>query len=319
MAGSRATIADQAELIELVAIRGYVLGVIADYELAEERADELCRNHPGDATAYLSRARSRARFHRFSEALSDLDEAQRSGADREVVSRERATIFQAQGEYDVALAFFERAAETRPDFATLGALAVIYAERNDGTAAEKYFHESHSSYRGVSPIPLAMLEFQRGHMWMSQRNWDCARLWFQMAVDRLPGFAPAEGHLAEVEAMCGETDCAIDRLTPLTTSSDDPDYMSALARVFKQAGRAEEAVFWRAKAAACYDDLVLRRRDAFADHAAAFLLENRSNPELALSLARRNLEIRCTPRARQLFEHASRACEAEGIGILARP
>lgn len=314
VAGSRAAVADQAELIELVAMRGYLLGVIADYELAEERADELCRNHPDDGTVYLSRARSRARFHRFDEALSDLDEAGRLGTDGEAVGRERATIFQAKGEYDTALALFRRAAETRGDFASLGALAVLHSECNDCATAEKLFHESRDSYRGVSPIPLAMLEFQFGHMWMSQQNFDRARFWFQTAVDRLPAFAPAQGHLAEVEAMCGETDRAIERLIPLTTSSDDPDYTSALARVFKQAGRIDEASLWRAKAAARYDDLVFRHRDAFADHAAAFLLENCSAPRRALSLAKRNLEIRCTPRAQRLFERASRACEAEVFG-----
>lgn len=119
VAGSRAAVADQAELIELVAMRSYLLGVIVDYELAEERADELCRNYPDDGRAYLSLARSRARFHRFAEALPDLDKGERLGTDCEAVGRERATIFQAKGEYDTALVFFffRRAAETRADFA----------------------------------------------------------------------------------------------------------------------------------------------------------------------------------------------------------
>lgn len=60
-----------------------------------------------------------------------------------------------------------------------------------------------------------MLEFQLGLMWMSQQNLDRAGLWFQTAVDRLPGFAPAEGHLAEVEAALGETEMALARLCRL--------------------------------------------------------------------------------------------------------
>lgn len=306
---SRVSVADQAELIELIAMRGYLLGMIADYESAEERADELCRNHPDDGIAYLSRAKSRARFHSFAEALGDLDDAERLGADSEALNHERAAIFQAKGEYDPALAFFHRAAKMRTDFASLGALAVLQMERNDCVAAENFFCGSRDLYRGVSPIPLAILEFQFGHMWMSQKDLDRARFWFQTAVDRLPGFAPAEGHLAEVEAMCGETDCAIERLIPLTSSSDDPDYASALARILKQVGRLEEASVLRMKAAAGYDDLVSRHPDAFADHAATFLLEQGDDPQRALSLAKRNLEIRGTLRARRLFERATRACE----------
>ena len=304
MENSRVAVADQAELIELVAMRGFLLGIIADYDLAEERAEALCRNHPDDGTAYLARARSRARFHLFAEALTDLDNAERFGADRESVVRERATIFQAKGDYEAALAFFVPAAEMQRSFAALGALAVHHSERNDCAAAEKLFHESRNSYHGVSPIPVAILEFHFGHMWMSQQNLDRARLWFQTAVNRLPGFAPAEGHLAEVEAMCGETDCAIARLIPLTTSSDDPDYAAALARILNEIGRTDEANTWRIKAAAQYEDLLSRHRDAFADHAAEFLLEQGNDPQRALSLAQRNLEIRCTLRARRLFERA---------------
>lgn len=308
--GGLPAVSDRAELIELVAMRGHLLGAIADYELAEKRADELCRNHPDNGMAYLSRARSRARFHRFAEALTDLDEAERLGADFEAVNHERATLLQAEGEYDAALALLRRAAEPRMDFATLGALAVLHSECNDCVSAEKFFHDSRDLYRGVSPIPLAILEFQFGHMWMSQQNLDLARFWFQTAVDRLPGFAPAQGHLAEVEAMCGETDRAIERLLPLTTSSDDPDYAASLARILRDAGRVVEVGEWRSKAAARYDELMTQHPEAFADHAAEFWLEAGNDPHQALRFAKMNFEVRQTRRARQLFDRATIASEA---------
>ena len=43
------TVSDQAALIELVALRGHVLGCIADYEWAEERAEQLTRDAPADS------------------------------------------------------------------------------------------------------------------------------------------------------------------------------------------------------------------------------------------------------------------------------
>ena len=135
------TVSDQAELIELVALRGHVLGCIADYEWAEERAEQLTRDAPGDGVAFLARARARATFHRFMDALTDLERAQRLGADPAIVGAEHAAIFQAVGRYDEALPFFRQAAERRADFASLGALATLYAERGDVTKAE------HSSTR----------------------------------------------------------------------------------------------------------------------------------------------------------------------------
>lgn len=302
------SVAEHAGLIELIALRGQIHGRIADYEWAEAEAAELSRSNPDDGMVLMARARSRARFHRFMEALADLDEAQRLGAPRETIESERAGIFQAIGDYERALAYFRAAAERRADFASIGALAVLHAERGDSSVAEQFFEESRNLYRGVSPIPLALVDFQRGLMWMTLRELHRARSWFQAAQRALPGYAAAQGHLAEVDAALGDTEAAIERLQPLTTTSDDPDYSAVFARILSAIGRTKEADAWRDRAAARYDDLVSRHPDAFADHAAEFWLGAGGDPRRALALAKKNLEIRRTPHARKLLMNASRAC-----------
>ena len=82
----------------------------------------------------------------------------------------------------------------------------------------------------------------------------------------------ALGHLAEVDAALGAHDAAIDRLRLLAGSSDDPEYAATLAGLLTDDGRPQEAEQWRVSAAARYDRLVLRHPEAFADHAAEFLL-----------------------------------------------
>ncbi len=72
-----------------------------------EIADQLVRDSPGDARALVARARTRAGFHRFSEALSDVDRAEQLSLDAETANSERAAIFQALGRYDEALALRE--------------------------------------------------------------------------------------------------------------------------------------------------------------------------------------------------------------------
>ena len=164
------------------------------------------------------------------------------------------------------------AAERRPDFATLGALAVLEAERGEVTEAERLFTEARRRYRGVSPFPVASLDFRRGLMWLGERDLPAARAWFDAAVGRVPAYAPALGHLAEVDAALGARDAAIDRLRPLAVSSDDPEYAATLAGVLSDAGHPQEAEHWRISAAARYDELVLRHPEAFVDHAADFWL-----------------------------------------------
>ena len=69
-----------------------------------------------------------------------------------------------------------------------------------------------------------------------------------------------------------------------------------------------------ARAAARYDELVARHPEAFADHAAEFWLAAGADPHRALSLASRNLEVRQTPRAHELFCRATRAVDGLGPG-----
>ena len=71
---------ERVRLIDLLALRGSILGSIADYERALELAHLLVRDATTEAAAFLARARTRAVFHRFGEALEDLDVAERLAA-----------------------------------------------------------------------------------------------------------------------------------------------------------------------------------------------------------------------------------------------
>ncbi len=298
-------VADKTTLIELIALRGQVRSRISDYEWAEAAAEKLARDAPADPAAFVARARVRIGFHRFSEALSDLDTAHDLGADRADIDVERASIFQAVGRYDDAIAIYDKVATRRAEFDSLGALATLHADCGEIEIAEQLFDESRACYRNVSPFPPALLDFQRGHMWLEEGDLHQARIWFESALRSLPAYAAADGHLAEIEAALGAPEGAVARLLTLATSSDDPDYSASLARILKEAGHEEEAREWRSAAAARYDELMTRHPEAFADHAAEFWLEADGDRDRALRLATMNLELRKTRRALHLF---ARAC-----------
>jgi tetratricopeptide (TPR) repeat protein len=275
-------VAEQAVLIDLLTLRGHVLGRIADYERAAELAERLVRDAPDDGTARLALARTRATFHRFPEALADLDAAGRSGSDQATLDAERAAIFQAVRCYAGVLALHRNAAGRRPGFTTLGGLAVLQAERGEVDQAERLFAEARRSYQGVSPFPVASLDFRRGLMCFTRGNLPAARIWFDAAL--------------------GAHETAIDRLRSLAVSSDDPEYAASLADILRDAGHAQEAGRWRASAAARYDELMLRYPEAFAGHAADFWLTVGGDVQKGLQLASRNLAMRHTARACALLQ-----------------
>jgi tetratricopeptide (TPR) repeat protein len=267
---ARPPAAAQAFLVDLLLLRGRMLGRVADYEEAAGLAEHLVHDAPDDGTAWLARARTRATFHLFAEALADLDAAERRGVDRAASDPERAAILQAVGCSTEALVLCRAAAEHRPDFTTLGALAVLEGERGELADAEALFAAARRHYRDVSPFPVAELDFRRGLMWLRERDLPAARVWFDAAVRRVPAHAPARGHLAEVEAALGAVHAAIEHLHAVVASSDDPEYSATLAVVLTDAERTEEAEHWRHIAAARYDELSARHPEAFADHAADF-------------------------------------------------
>lgn len=292
-------------LVDLLLLRGQVLGRIADYERAAGLAEALVRDAADDGAAWLARARTQATLHRFAQALADLDVARRRGADPAALDSERAAILQAVGCCAEALVLRRTAVERRPDFTTLGALAVLQAERGLVTEAERLFTEARRRYRSASPFPIADLDFRRGLTWHGRGQLRAARVWFGAAVRRVPAHAPALGHLAEVDAALGAHGPAIDRLRPLTVSSDDPDYAATLARVLRSAGRLQEAEQWRVTAAARYHELVARHPEAFAHHAAGFWLTVGGDRSAGLRLLELDRASRCATATS--LDHAARA------------
>lgn len=272
--------AGRAVLVDLLLLRGHVLGCIADHERAAELAERLVRDAPDDGTAWLARARTRATFRRFAVALADLETAGRNGLDSATVDAERAPILQAVGCYWHALVLCEIAAKRRPGFTALGALAVLQAERGQVAAAEHLFAEARRCYQGVSPFPLASLDYRRGLMWLGEGRLRAARSCFVAARRRVPAYAPVLGHLAEVDAARGAHGAAIGRLRPLASTSDDPAYAASLARVLSAAGHLREARKWWASAAARYDELVQRHPEAFTGRPAAFWRQPDGAPTL---------------------------------------
>jgi tetratricopeptide (TPR) repeat protein len=296
--------------IDLLALRGEFLGRIADYERAAELAEDFVSEAPADGLAFATRARTHSTFHHFADALDDLDRAAQLGVPAASLIPERAAILHQLGRSDQALNLAQEAANHRPDFTTLAALAVLHAERRDVDAAEVMFAASRAHYRTVSPFPLAQLDFQRGRMWLSQGQHRRARGSLEAAVTRVPAYAPAQGHLAETEAALGECNTAIARLRPLADSTDDPDYAAQLARILCDAGEEDEAQSWRDRAATRYEELIAHHSEAYADHAAEFWLGVGGNPQRALQLARLNVEARPTPRALDIVARASLASQA---------
>lgn len=284
------------QLIDSLALRGEMLGRIADIERAAAMAETLPKEIPDKPEAYITRASMRAALHRFDEAWEDLDEAERRGAHAGQTRRKRASILAARGRLDEALVQASMARQEKPGIDTIGFVAVLLGELGRRTEAIAAFCEAFESNNDTTPFPVAWLFFSEGQFWEREGESELAAAYYQAALERLPGHAHAAAHQARLMAPEGAE--AI--LKPLLATSDDPELQAVLAVKLRARGDVAGAKEYVAAAAARYDELVGRHPAAYADHAAQFWLDVGEDPKKSLEWAKRNLVVRKTPQAYEL-------------------
>jgi tetratricopeptide (TPR) repeat protein len=299
-----ATFEDLLALSRSLFLRGDLLGRIVDHDRAERIATEAAVLAPTAGSAYYIGAQLAERFHRFAEACSLLDGARAAGHPAKEVDLEQAALLQATGRYGEARALRERLAEDDPGIDTLGALALLLAETGEWTAAEAFFAAALEADTGVSPLPCSQLLFAWGVAEMRRGDLDRAESILIDLESILPAHVPGRGHRAEVALARGQLDLAAALVTPLLDISDDPEYRAVHAEILAARGDAEAAAREAERAAAAYERLLVRRPEAYADHAAAFFMGIGNRPRLAADLAAANWRLRDTPRSRNLLTRA---------------
>ncbi len=302
--------AERAVLVDLLQTRGQLFGHFEDYDRAEAVAEAAVAKAPHLPESWLARASNRLALHRFADALRDVDEASRRGGDADAVEALRASALLAQGRTDDALPLRRHAVQRWASTSNLTALAVAEFAAGDAPQATAHLDAAVRAYHDVAPFPLVFVDFQRGLMAEDAGDLSRAAARYGSVLRRLPGHTLAAVHLAAIELARGQTDAAANVLAALGPS-EDPEVNALRADVLERAQRGVEAERLRQAVATRYRGLVARHPEAFADHAARFLL-SRDAPR-ALALARLNLAARATPAA---YELALSAAHAAGDSAL---
>ena len=305
---------DLVGLSKLLFVRGDLLGRIVDHDRAELVANEAIALSPSPADAFYIRARIAERFHRFDEAGALLDQALVAGYSTREVDVERAALWQATGKYGEALVLRKKLAKEDPGIHTLGALATLLSEMDQSAAAEHRYAAALDADDGVSPLPCAQLLFEWGVGAMRHGELVRAETIFAELDAILPAHVPGRGHRAELALARGQLDLAADLIIPLLETSDDPEYRATYAEILAARGERQAALIEAECAAAAYELLLVRRPEAYADHAAAFFMGIGNRPQLAADLAVANRKLRDTPRSRSLLARALRKAEQVSLG-----
>lgn len=293
----------RAGLVDLLLTRGQYLGTIADYERASEIAETLVREAPQRPESWKARAATNATWHRFDAALEDLRAAEKAGAKPASLTGARASILAATGKLDEAWPLAPSDGDSSGESMALAARALIEGELGRMADAEGDLAAARSRYGDVSPLPLAWMDAMQAALYEKNGDRANARAYYTRAVRILPLYAKAAAHLATYETA----QRAVAILEPVAVRSDDPEVHAELGDALRRVGRAADSQAELAKARAQYEALLLKHREAFADHAARFWMGAGADPPRALPLAAENAKLRPTDEALSLWLEAAQA------------
>ncbi len=272
-------------------VRGKHRGDLDEIQQAIDITTSAIKLEPANPALYISRADQEQTLHRFPEARADIEKAKTLGATGDDIGAVIQELDWNDGKYDSAIASIHAAA-TKPSLYTLAREAQLHHDLDEQEACDREFEQAEDLLRDTSPIPLAWIDVQRGLHKMKTGKFEDAVLFYREAVARIPSFVMANEHLAEALHFVGKDDEAIAIYEDITKRSPDPEFMGALASLYRDKGKTKEADALKAKATARYAELLTKYPQAMYWHASEFFMSEGANPKKALELLTKNVALR---------------------------
>jgi tetratricopeptide (TPR) repeat protein len=247
--------------------------------------------HPDDAQSYLERATPEQSLHRFALARTDLDKARALGGEPDAIRALLTELDWNDGRYEQAIAAIRAARRERPTMMTVAREAQLAHDLGDMNEADRLFEAAEDLVRDTSPVPLAWLYLQRGMHLVAGGRLDEAIVFFRASVDRFPSVAERE-HLAETLHLRGLDDEATSIYEAIVAESRDPEFMGALASIYRAHGRGKEADLLKAKATARYGELLVAYPEAMYWHASEYFMGEGADTKRAQALLEKNHALR---------------------------
>jgi tetratricopeptide (TPR) repeat protein len=297
-------------IVEQEQLAAQFVGDLMALDRLEFLAKQLSQANFASKRTALIEARVASTMHRFAEARRHLELAEISGASEADVSRLRLSIDQACGaDLDRVLAERRKAVAKSGAIEDQVALGGLLADLREFGDADRIYKQALRNYSDVSPFPVAWVCFQLGMLWgelVLEPEVTCAAEWYEKALERLPSYAKARVHLAEIYLSCGRAEDAESVLIP-ALSGGDPEVHWRLADIMAVQGKDADAQMQAARSG--YESVLERHPLAFADHGAEFYAGSGGDCRRALELALVNVANRPTLRA---FEQAHEMAVAAG-------
>lgn len=197
------------------------------------------------------------------------------------------TIALLKGDYDAAIANFRDCELALPGFC-LAEIANYYLNTSGYSEAEAIYQKQLTSTVGSQFQQRAWLNLQLAIVMMKRGQYDLAMGYLLQAEKELPGWWLVQEHIAEVSALLGKRENAIEIYKRVIAETGLPQFMDALAGVYSENGDAKQAEELTAQARKIWLEKLNEYPEALSGHALEHFLSSVSDKKLALELAEKN-------------------------------
>jgi tetratricopeptide (TPR) repeat protein len=181
--------------------------------------------------------------------------------------------------------------------------AVLAKAQGDYDDAIANFRAHLDALRFPSPQQTANVALQIGAIELARGNAAEARRRFREADRIFPGYWLTKAHLAQAQALAGNSAAAIAAMLKIAETSHSAETMDALAMLLRAYGRPAESRQWAERAGKIWERCIALMPEAAYGHAIEHELVFGS-PTRALDLAQRNLALRPFGESRLLLANA---------------
>ncbi|WP_162932300.1 tetratricopeptide repeat protein [Solimonas sp. K1W22B-7] len=272
------------ERVRLLLERARLSGDYADYA----RAGAVIEQADAKATIRcLPLARWHYTLHRLAAAGRVL-EGCAAAVDADELAGLRADIAFYSGRYREAEATYREQLNRLDQPQGYIRMALLRARSGAPAEAMALFEAAEQRYHGDSAVMRAWLKLQRGLVALDQGRYEQARALYLAAAEALPGWWLVDEHLAEVQALMGETEAARGAYENIVRRTGAPEFMDALAALEAHSGHGDRAAKLLAQARTLYEQRLAAFPEASAGHALDHYLNSPGEAAVALRLAQAN-------------------------------
>lgn len=211
--------------------RASLTGNFDDFKTVETALQDTLRNFGSSQQLSLISAYFNFKLHRLTLAKHDLMEVDKFGGHSQAEIL-KADIALQEGKYAIAEEAYYRLCKENPSWENLARLAYYKAHTGEQEQADMLYQQAQSKLSVKEMQHFGWLELQRGILDLENKRYHDALTHYRRAEQAYSGYWLIREHIAEVYALLGRKNEAVDLYRAIIAQTNKPEFISALAEIY---------------------------------------------------------------------------------------